>query len=162
MPLGDKLKPDSKKPIARTGPVWGGPEKDGITFSLLSRFLSCRERFRLLVVEGLRPIETFNHRIEYGQMWHVCEEALANEMPWGQLLTEYAQDLLKKYRLAQEQIDHWYNVCRVQFPIYADYWRSNSAGDRTPLLAEQVFDIPYRLPSGRTVRLRGKWDPVGS
>jgi hypothetical protein len=29
-----------------------------------------------------------------------------------------------------------------------------------PLLQEQVFDVPYDLPSGRTVRLRGKWDAV--
>lgn len=31
---------------------------------------------------------------------------------------------------------------------------------RTPLLQEHAFDVPYRLPSGRTVRLRGRWDSV--
>jgi hypothetical protein len=32
--------------------------------------------------------------------------------------------------------------------------------NRTPLLQEQVFNVPYILPSGRVARLRGKWDSV--
>jgi hypothetical protein len=32
--------------------------------------------------------------------------------------------------------------------------------DRAPLLQEETFSVPYKLPSGRTVRLRGKWDSV--
>ena len=148
----------SKKPST---PVWKGPEEDGITFSLLSRWLCCRERFRLLVVEGLRPADTFNHRLEYGQMWHLCEQCLANNQPWEPSLKEYAQELCRRYRESQEQIQHWYNVCKMQFPIYVDYWsKHKDVKQRTPLLQEQVFDVPYQLPSGRTVRLRGKWDSV--
>jgi hypothetical protein len=144
-------------------PLWCGPEEDGVTQSLLSRFLSCRERFRLLVVEGLRPAPTFNHRIEYGNMWHVCEEAHAarGQRTWMTGLEYYAATLCRQYPTQQEQIDHWYNVCRVQFPLYVEYWsRPPDLRDRTPLLQEQVFDVPYHLPSGRTVRLRGKWDSV--
>jgi hypothetical protein len=144
---------------------------------MLSVFLVCRERFRLRYVEGWQPADRFNHRLEYGSMWHVCEEALATidqeEEPsyghwveWAQTiveqpLKEYVRSLCQKYRLQQEQVDHWYNVCKVQFPIYVRYWAEHpDVKDRTPLLAEQVFDVPYRLPSGRTVRLRGKWDSV--
>jgi hypothetical protein len=94
-------------------PVWGGPEKEGITSSLLSRFLACRERFRLLVIEGLKPVDRFQHKISYGNMWHVCEEHHAAE-----------------------------------------------TAQRTPLLQEHVFDIPYKLLSGRVVKLRGKMDGV--
>jgi hypothetical protein len=171
MGLVDKLKDPRRRRPERRGPVWKGPEEDGITFSLLSRFLTCRERFRLLVVEGLKAAEGFNHRLEYGNMWHVCEEALAsrsqlvrlgsNDNGWEMSLTNYARDLCRKYPLAQEQIDKWYNVCRVQFPLYVKYWSEHpDVTDRTPLLQEQTFDVPYRLPSGRTVRLRGKWDSV--
>ena len=150
-------------------PVWEGPSGDGpqggVTFSMLSRFLTCRERFRLRVVEGLRPAEQFNHRIEYGNMWHVCEEAAAAAVPnvrrWEVDLLEYAKGLSRKYPLAQEQVSHWYEVCRLQFAEYLKFWRSRTKADKTTLLlAEQVFDVPYRLPSGRTVRLRGKWDSV--
>lgn len=149
-----------------TTPVWKGPEEDGITQSLLSRFLVCRERFRLLVIEGLKPIDTFNHRLEYGQMWHICEEVLAaNYTPkahWSVNLLEYAQSLCRKYPFQQEQVQHWHTVCKVQFPIYVDYWAKQSGAKKhTPLLQEETFAVPYTLPSGRIVLLRGKWDAVG-
>jgi hypothetical protein len=161
--------PDHSSSFPQKKPLWRGPEEDGVTQSLLSRFLSCRERFRLLVVEGLRPAPTFNHRLEYGNMWHVCEQAIAefpnsakmNPPAWEAKLKFYATGLCQQYPTQQEQIDHWYNVCRVQFPLYVEYWsRHPDVKDRMPLLQEQVFDVPYRLPSGRTVRLRGKWDSV--
>ena len=91
----------------RTTPVWKGPEEEGVTQSLLSRFLVCRERFRLLVVEGLRPIDSFNHRIEYGQMWHLCEECSSQGLGWKNPLQEYAQSLCRTYPTSQEQIEHW-------------------------------------------------------
>lgn len=143
------------------GPVWKGPEEDGVTQSMLSRFLVCRERFRLLVVEGLRPVPQFNHSREYGQMWHACEEGFAKpNSDWIPYLEVYAHDLSKQYPLQQEQVQKWYDVCKVQFPIYVDYWAKQKAEKRTVLLSEQVFDVPYELPTGRVVRLRGKWDDV--
>lgn len=154
--LTAKGKPNHRKS------VWRGPEVDGVTQSMLSRFLVCRERFRLLVVEGLKPVDTFNHRIEYGSMWHVCEEALAaTSGTWRRRLTDYARGLCKRYPLHQEQIYHWYNVCKVQFPVYVNYWAKHpSRKSRVSLLQEQTFDVPYTLPSDRIVRLRGKWDEV--
>lgn len=162
--------PQSRK---RTSPLWKGPEEDGITFSLLCRFLCCRERFRLYVVEGLKPTDAFNHKIEYGNMWHVCEESFAKVgnlttvtkpgqlAPWQVNLVAYCTNLCRKYPTQQEQIDHWFNVCRVQFPEYITYWAKNKdVVERTPLLQEYVFNVPYRLSSGRTVKLRGKWDSV--
>lgn len=163
MTLATAIKKD--KTQKKAGPLWNGPEHDGITFSLLSRFLVCRERFRLLVIEGWKPADTFNHRLEFGNMWHVCEEAFAKLDPncaqWDDCLAAYAKMLCKRYPLQQEEIDKRYNICKLMFPIYVEYWRRNQdVKDRTPLLQEQVFDVPYKLPSGRTVRLRGKWDAV--
>jgi hypothetical protein len=58
-------------------------------------------------------------------------------------------------------VDHWYRVVKATFPIYVQHWSKHpDVTNRTPLLQEQVFDVPYQLPSGRTVRLRGKWDSV--
>jgi hypothetical protein len=156
-------------------PLWAGPcdsgPQGGITFSLLSRFISCRERFRIAVIEGLRPVDSFNHRIAFGSMWHICEEALAKEVRVGgrkydtepgiAALTSFASDLCRQYPMSQEQVDHWYNVCRVTFPLYVEYWSKHpDMIARRPLLSEQSFSVPYHLPSGRTVRLRGKWDSV--
>jgi hypothetical protein len=156
-------------------PLWSGPcdlgPQGGITFSLLSKFLSCRERFRIAVVEGLRPVDAFNHRIAFGDAWHICEESLAwrdpdgvvdsGDKPWEAPLLYWGQQACKQYPTAAEQVDHWYNVIRVTFPLYVDYWAKHpDMIARQPLLSEQSFSVPYRLPSGRTVRLRGKWDSV--
>jgi hypothetical protein len=130
---------------------------------MLSKFIVCRERFRLLVVEGLKPVDAFNHRIEYGQLWHTCEEALAawEGDEWKPDLLAYCKELCKRYPLQQEQIEHWYNICKIQFSVYVDYWaKHKDVKDRTPLLQEEVFCVPYTLPSGRVVKLRGKFDSV--
>jgi hypothetical protein len=145
--------------------LWEGPEgkgpNGGITFSALSKFLTCRERFRVAMIEGVKPEEKFNHRLEYGQMWHACEEALAAKEEWLPKLTEYVKGLLSKFPMDREQINHWYQICKRQFPLYVEYWAKYAdVKNRIPLLQEQVFDVPYLLPSGRVVRLRGKWDSV--
>lgn len=164
MSLADKLK--GVRPLSsQRNPVWKGPHEDGITFSLLSRFLTCRERFRITVIEGLKPVKTFNHRIEYGNMWHACEEELAkNKVPgskWIFTLGEYCKKLARQYPMQQDQIHHWYNVCKIQFPEYGSHWvKHDDSKNRTPIAQEQVFNIPYYLPSGRMVRLRGKFDGV--
>jgi hypothetical protein len=155
----------SVTPVEPATPVWAGPESSadngGVTFSLLSRFLVCRERYRLLVVEGLKPQERFNHRLEFGNMWHVCEEALAGNNGSLESLREYAIELVGKYPHDRQEIDKWYEVCKVQFPLYVKYWdRHFHSRKRLPLLQEQVFKVRYSLPSGRKVYLRGKWDSV--
>lgn len=152
--------------------LWKGPEDDGdlggITQSMLNGFLGCRERFRLKYVEGLQPSQGFNKTIEYGQMWHLCEEALAagtqrqvTEQLIGERLLAYAKSLCKQYPLQQEEIEKWFQVAKIQFPLYVEYWKKHPDNlKRTPLMQEQVFHVPYTLPSGRTVYLRGKFDAV--
>lgn len=158
--LGSKVKPIKQD----REPLWKGPEVDGITQSMLSRFLVCRERFRLSVCEGLRTEEGFQHKLEYGNMWHVCEEHYAAGEPWHTirlLLLGYCRELISRYPTQQEQIDKWYNVCLCQFPVYLEYWKKHKKGtEQAPLLQEEVFDINYVLPNTRVVRLRGKWDSV--
>jgi ribosomal protein L37AE/L43A len=150
-------------------PLWKGPCGEGplggITQSMLVRFLSCRERFRLKYVFGLEPHDRWNHRLGYGNMWHLCEEAFASDNDDGTgasvKLLLHTNNQISKYPLQRDEITKWYNVCRVQFPEYVKYWAEHpDVKNRTPLMQEQVFDVPYTLPSGRVVRLRGKFDSV--
>lgn len=147
-------------------PVWSGPESSagngGITFSMLSRFLVCRERFRVRYVEGLTTAKGFHAAIEYGNMWHACEEVLASgDMDWQQGLKQHCVKMCQKHPLQREEIDKWYNVCKVQFPLYVEYWSKHpDMVERRQVCAEQVFHVPYQLPFGRIVYLRGKWDNV--
>jgi len=175
--VGDRLKAKGAKVEPKRGPLWDGPQANtpngGITFSMLSRFLTCRERFRAAYIDGWKANDHFNHKIEYGQMWHACEEALAKHgevknptdplapQPWNGPLSEYCYELREKYKLDRDAITHWEHVCSTQFPLYVEHWKRHpDVRNRTPLLQEQVFDVPYTLPSGRVVRLRGKWDSV--
>lgn len=170
-PRASAGKPSLPRPdaVPRT-PVWAGPSGEGpnggVTQSLLHRWLVCRERSRLTLVEGLKPADTFSAPLEFGQMWHVCEESLADKNPdicviVKDILGDYVQGLFRKYPFQREQVAEWYAKCAALFPLYVEHWAEHDdVKNRTPLLAEQTFDVPYRLPSGRTVRLRGKWDSV--
>lgn len=154
----------SKGVKAQRGPVWLGPEAEGwnggVTQSLIARWLQCRERFRVRYVEGWQSVGSFNHRISYGLMWHLCEEYADND--WNARLWTYAAMLCKQYPESAPQIQRWQQICRMQFSEYLKHWSKPAGGDAiTPLLSEEVFDVPYALPSGRTVRLRGRWDGVG-
>lgn len=173
MSIAEKLKKSGIKiKQTRKEPVWSGPESSatngGITQSLIAKWLVCRERFRLYVVDGLKAKEAFSHRMEYGNLWHCCEEALAankGEEDWqvavNHALIHYVQQLCRKYPLQQDEIAHWYEVCKLQFPLYVKYWSEHSdVTNRTPIVQEKIFSIPYELPSGRTVYLRGKFDAV--
>lgn len=148
-----------KKPAVKTKakfePLWKGPFVDGITNSMLTRFLGCRERFRLYAIEGLGPADGFNHRLEYGNMWHLCEET---GVGWPEALAAYAKQLASTYQTQQAQIYDWYNVCKVQYPIWLQYQSKLAHKDDKPVLREYVFKVPYELPDGRVVYLRGKWD----
>lgn len=159
------------EPVAE--PLWAGPCDDGpnggVTYSMLTRFMACRERFRIQTILGLRPPERFQHRIEYGNMWHVCEEtyAASHEVSGKNRLEEaltalkqYARGLAASYPLEQGQIDHWYRVCKLQFPLYVIYWSKHPHATGTPLLQEEVFNVPLRLSGGHVVHLRGKFDSV--
>ncbi len=154
-----------KKSKERKGPLWKGPEEDGITFSLLSRFLVCRERFRILTLEGLGPQEGFNHKLEFGNMWHVCEETAQkgsnSNLSWETALNEYKKKLMEKYRLQQEDIARWSRIVAVMFRHYNEYWaKHNDEKMAKTLEREKVFNVSYPLPSGRVVRLKGKRDKV--
>lgn len=153
------------QPHTNDNPLWWGPSGEGplggITQSMLVRFLSCRERFRLKYILGLEPPDKWNHRIGYGNMWHTCEEAHAAGFPWDAKLGEHVVEQTTRYPLQRDEILKWWQVCLVQFPEYVSYWQEHpDVQNRTPLMQEVAFDVPYKLPSGRTVRLRGKWDSV--
>src|SRR5208283_5367331 len=97
------------EPALWRGPCAEGPNA-GVSQSLLSLWLVCRERFRIKYIEGLQPPDAFNHRIEYGSMWHVCEEALAKsavwkpgDALWTKPLQDYCGGLRRQYPMQQEQ-----------------------------------------------------------
>jgi hypothetical protein len=76
-------------------------------------------------------------------------------------LAVHYRSLCDRYPLDRGEIAGWWVKVLALFPVYAKHWQAHpDVKERTPLLQERVFDVPYRLPSGRMVRLRGKWDSV--
>lgn len=145
-------------------PFWKGPVIDGVTQSLLGRYLVCRERFRVQTVEGLTAEEGFDHRLEYGNMWHICEEYHGAGKDWKKPLLTYTKQLQAAcVKSLRKKIHHWYMCCKTQFPAYIDAWKHHkTVKGRTSLYEELAFTVPYLLPSGRSVLLRGKFDGVDS
>ena len=142
-------------------PLWGGPYEDGITFSLLSRFLVCPHRFWLKTVLGLTDEDEFNHSIEYGNLWHVAEEWHGRGKPYELGLRKYRDQLLERYPDNEEAIDKWYSICCHQFAIYLRYLKTIPGVHKYKSIAdERTFRVPYMLPSGRTIILRGKFDRI--
>lgn len=155
--IKNKTQDLSKKPIW-TGPDGSGPQ-GGISQSLIGRFLACRARFKVHMIDGYQGPDNFKPAMAYGNMWHLCEEAVLEGRNWRDDLKAHIVELATKYPNDREKISHWYSLCEEQYPIYLDYWQEEGEiVGREPLLREQNFDVPYTLPSGRIVRLRGKWD----
>lgn len=162
--IDDAIRKASAESAGRE-PVWKGPSgigpQGGITNSLLARYLACKERFRVLTVVGLRPHDRFNPRMEFGNMWHACEEELAAGLKHCEKLKSCIDDMSRRYPMNRDDITLWTDKCVALFPRYVEHWsRHPDVLARKPLLQEYVFDVPYPLPSGRSVRLRGKWDAV--
>lgn len=147
----------------RRPPLWRGPIKDGITQSLFSGFFTCRERLRLLLVYGLKPAEGFVPPLEYGHMFHTCEDATLKGEDWRTALSEYCASILSRESfdpMDRAQVFHWKKVCELQYPHYLDHWKDSEATDFDTVCSEKVFYLPYPLPSGRYVMLRGKIDAI--
>lgn len=141
--------------------LWKGPHEDGITQSLLARFLVCRERFRLYTIEGIREIEEFDPAMEYGSLFHIAIEHHLSGKPWESAVKDYAQELHSNYPTDSEEIDKWYALCCIQFPLYLEHVKRKERSIPVPrreILQEEDFKIPYPLPSGHVVILRGKID----
>lgn len=139
--------------------LWQGPEVSGVTQSLLQKFYQCRDRFWLKVVCGLAPKQSWSdvQKMEYGSLFHEGMEAAADDRSPQEAIDEYAEGLKSKYQSSREDIDYWTTICKRQFPLYEKHWAGKDK-NRTYILQEETFEIPYTLPSGKNITLRGKFD----
>lgn len=166
-PAKKEIKLRSVKPKLRAEPLWN-LERDGVTFSLLQRFYVCRHRFWIRTVLGLRPDEGFKHSMEYGSMFHAGLEAFAHS-DGNSLITriDYAKKGIKAYgtKLKSQfpddegKIIFWRNLAEAQFEVYANHWKKEDL-TRDYTAQEATFCVPTVLPSGRTVKVRGKYDEL--
>lgn len=164
MPVPAKLSarpvvPTTRRSTARPGPVWEGPcghgPNGGVTQSLVSRFLTCRARFNAQFVDGWRTPDYYNGRMEFGNLWHAAEE---HPDGWQAAMQAEAVRQAKRYPLDRDAVNQSYALCRMLFEEWQAYRQTLNEKPAVPVWREKVFDVPYTLPDGTVVRLRGKMD----
>lgn len=141
---------------------WKGPLVQGVTQSKLGSYITCPERFRISSVLGFDKPEEFNKNMDYGHMWHTCEEYYyGNKGDWKEALKVEATKYINNYPHQQDEIYKWYRVCLIQFPTYLEYWKKHShEKTRKNIFTEKEFRVEY-YPAGykgKPFILRGKWD----
>lgn len=161
---------------ARKSSLWD-LERDGVTFSMLSKFVGCRERFRLSAVEGWTS-RAFAVPLEFGSCFHNCLEFLQDGGRPENLyeVTEaYKHSKLKDPNNALNdedsiELERLLGTVEIVVLKYMEYWNevpSFQQGKRRAydrdfkyLYQEETFNVSHILPTGRNIRLRGRWDAV--
>lgn len=152
----------TKPPKRTTGSrLWCGPYDDGpeggITCTMLRRFEICPHRFWLRYAAGMEDLDEFNHKMEFGNLFHAGLEA--DQKVEKQAIFDYAALLNRRFPKDHGDILYWASWAAVLLPIYRAFWQPHDR-DRKYTLYEHVFAEQYQLPDGRSVLLRGKLDAV--
>lgn len=156
----------------KTQSLWH-PARDGITYSLLSKFIGCRERTRLAYVEGWTS-ESFNIPLEFGNIFHLMKECKYSGMTQKkteEIARKYVDAKIKKNKLSANELvelDCLAGLSIATFKEYCKYWNATptfTKGTKSWVdkqikfkNLERTFRNPYTLPDGRIVTLTGKID----
>ena len=159
-----------KKLSLPVDPLW--TPDDGITFSILSKFLNCRQRFHIQQVQGWKP-KHINYALEFGNILHLFIEAQDMGIDTDQYITiadNYVAKRLNDKACTDDEareLSMLALVAEVTYRKYLEYWEEYYLEFPTMEVREKdfrwidkeyAFDVDYRMTDGRKVRLRGKMD----
>lgn len=132
--------------------------KDGISYSLLSKFIVCRERFRLRVVERLTHSGK-KEAMEFGTIFHKGLELHAQGKSQSQIMA-YFRTKSRARRKGKKTVEYDPLLCRIvasMLPLYVDFWKE-VLPTHDYFETEQVFRIPFQTSIGKVVPINGKRD----
>ena len=169
MPKKITKKKSSTKKSSPQIPAYNGWDlyRDGITQSLLCKFIIDRHRFWIRTVKGLQQDIGFVHRMEYGSLMHAGFEGFGSAKTQKNFnfdkavekglngIKHYASRLKKLY--PQANVSFWSYVAQGQFKLYCQHYKRRDQ-KRVYVFYEREFTVPTSLPSGRVIPLRGKYD----
>ena len=137
--------------------------RDGITQSLLTDWLLCRERFRIKAFLGLIEDQGFDAKIEFGSMCHAGMEQIAKNgfhiNRTANAIRDYSQRLMKRWPSDLDDIKFWMYAAIAVVRLHYKYWQTQDSRFNW-VDVEMKFRHDYTLPSGRTLPLRGMMDGV--
>jgi hypothetical protein len=152
-------------------------KRDGITQSLLSTFLECREKSRLFL-EGWSPKGPVSPALTYGSLIHsLLENVYADigqrkikSFPTSKTLEPYFQNVKKLWYSenrnasndSRQLFEVSLSVARATLPTYFKKWWKQDTNKIKWEQLEQEFTIPYILKDARSTSVRGKIDGVFS
>ena len=163
------LRDRKRKP--RRNPLW--KLDDGISYSILSKFDVDPHRFHLDYVQGWKPTGV-NFPIEFGQIFHHLTEA--SDMGFTDdklesICNNYVNKRITKGDITEAEANNFLFVGKISFITFKNYrahWQQNPSiihndnpvyqKDFSWLGREVKFKVPYELPNGIKVFLRGKKD----
>jgi len=133
----------------RNKPVWD-LDRDGITYSLLSRFMVCPERFRLSTVEGWSETG-ISAGLEFGSAFHRALEH-ADTDPRIAVAQYQRERLAKGHILPHQRQEYETLMASVEATVlaYRTYWRKSDV-ERAAVIREETWDIQYPLPVPATM-----------
>jgi len=158
-------RPRRQRGNQRTESLWD-LDRDGVTYSMLSRFVVDPERFRLHAVEGWEETG-LNIPIQFGSCFHDCLENHAAGYPTS------TENVIRHYQSTRtsssagpddrEALAKCCGMVSVIFPIYIDYWQAHDVR-REVLHQEATFEFKHPLVGvgiePRNLTIRGRWDSV--
>jgi hypothetical protein len=151
------------------------PQRDGVTFSLLSTFLDCREKARFYL-QGWTPTSS-SMALTFGSIVHKIDEWVRDsirtgklkEVPSKQYIKNLIHDVEKLWhkdnpRAGKQELEHLelsLLLAEGVMPRYFKYWYKDFS-DLQWEKVEGVFKVPYtvkdRKGNNRETFLRGKID----
>jgi len=143
--------------------VWKGPS-DGISQSLISKFLECPFRFYLYAIKGVKDDQPPNLNLIWGNAFHkaletVLKHSLNSDKPRKLPGDDYLLDVIKKdIEKCSEDTQVPNTIPFSILEMVKLYPLPQEIGEIIP---EQVFTYEYELNSGRKVKFRGKADGLG-
>ena len=154
-------------------PPFYSPERDGVSQSLLGKWMACRQIARL-DLQGwsskTTPAAMLQGTIGHAVLQHVYEgqrKKEIGEIPSTEQFSKILKLVEKMWRAENPRISSTTAqdlemallLMRVTLPLYFEYWRK----DDKKLIWEKLegeFKIPFSLKDGRKTFIRGKMDGV--
>lgn len=177
MPFTKLSKDDAEAPFKPIPPRLGGPlwelYRDGLTQGSIGLFLSCREQFRLGMVEGWSAKKN-SSALEFGSCFHYCvsqlqgsgatpEKLKACKTPAG-AIKRYLRVHKSHVKLSTADTEELHLLLaqvRLVLEHYLDYWKKDDDA-KDWVAREKTFLHNYPMLNDRMefvdIPLRGRWD----
>lgn len=127
----------------------------GVSYSLLSRFVNCRERFRLYAVNGMREASSSQDAMNFGTYFHRLLEIHAKDTRLN------AASVIRKVSRSKKSINAINKTDRLMANmIFEEYLSWYEDVQYRYLDSEVKFNVLYPVAGAGKIRLVGKVDEI--